>query len=231
MILSSWWQISTCLWSQPCYCLHREGETKRMLSWLTVLIPAIWHATIWGTSTVRRHGRWHKQNLFFRLPGIAGKICVALFPLVLPVFFFFLVFALSRQPWLYSPPSHGVHTMNPLKKRQKLDDEQLETYCKELDDMQEKLDDLDKEERDKVIQLSVEYNKLKKPHFAKRNELAAKIPDFWLTAVCPSILPLLSHCKQKMFNLMFCSLNIIPFWALCWRRKMKISSSIWHQWK
>ena len=73
--------------------------------------------------------------------------------------------------------------MNPLKKRQKLDDEQLETYCKELDDLQDKLDVIDKEERDKVIQLSVEYNKQRKPHFDKRNELVSKIPDFWLTAV------------------------------------------------
>ena len=118
--------------------------------------------------------------------------------------------------------------MNPLKKRQKLDDEQLETYCKELDDLQDKLDVIDKEERDKVIQLSVEYNKQRKPHFDKRNELVSKIPDFWLTAV--SYFPV-GIVLLRNNGLFFPSLNTTLFSAVCSRRKMKRFSSIFPQWR
>jgi len=72
--------------------------------------------------------------------------------------------------------------MNPVKKRQRLADEQAEQLFAELDSTQEKIEVLDQEENNKVIEITKHYNQQRNPHLAKRTEVISKVPDFWLTA-------------------------------------------------
>jgi len=72
--------------------------------------------------------------------------------------------------------------MNPIQKRQKLDDEQTEKLFAELDEEQDKIEALDQEENAKVIEIAKQYNQHRKPHMHKRNEIISRVPDFWFTA-------------------------------------------------
>lgn len=50
------------------------------------------------------------------------------------------------------------------------------------------------------FQVEQKYNKLRQPHFSKRNELIAKIPDFWLNVFVnhPQLSTLLTEQDEEV---------------------------------
>lgn len=53
----------------------------------------------------------------------------------------------------------------------------------DIDGCQNEIDALNEKASEEILQVEQKYNKLRKPHYAKRNELIKSIPNFWVTAV------------------------------------------------
>ena len=53
----------------------------------------------------------------------------------------------------------------------------------EIDQCQNDIDSLNEKASEEILKVEQKYNKLRKPHYEKRNELIKKIPNFWVTAV------------------------------------------------
>lgn len=53
----------------------------------------------------------------------------------------------------------------------------------DIDACQNDIDILNEKASEEILKVEQKYNKLRKPHFDKRNELIRKIPHFWATAV------------------------------------------------
>lgn len=51
-----------------------------------------------------------------------------------------------------------------------------------------------------LVQVEQKYNKLRQPHFSKRNDLIAKIPDFWLNVFVnhPQLSTLLTEQDEEV---------------------------------
>ena len=68
-----------------------------------------------------------------------------------------------------------------------LDDSQFDAETQkaleEIDQSQNEIDDLNEKASEEILKVEQKYNKLRKPHYFKRNELIQKISNFWVTAV------------------------------------------------
>ena len=53
----------------------------------------------------------------------------------------------------------------------------------QIDEVQNEIDRLNEMASEEILKVEQKYNKLRQPHFSKRSELIAKIPNFWVTAV------------------------------------------------
>lgn len=60
----------------------------------------------------------------------------------------------------------------------------------EIDQCQNDIDSLNEKASEEILKVEQKYNKLRKPHYEKRNELIKKIPNFWVTAVSALFVPL-----------------------------------------
>ena len=87
--------------------------------------------------------------------------------------------------------SNGV----PEEKRVKIDENDGNGKVKEdsldlsdqilndIDDCQTHIDELNQQAAEEILNVEMKFNKLRKPHFNKRAEFIAKIPQFWLKTV------------------------------------------------
>lgn len=87
--------------------------------------------------------------------------------------------------------SNGV----PEEKRVKIDENDGNGKVKEdsldlsdqilndIDDCQTHIDELNEQAAEEILNVEMKFNKLRKPHFNKRAEFIAKIPQFWLKTV------------------------------------------------
>jgi len=60
-------------------------------------------------------------------------------------------------------------------------DKEAQEAIEEIDQVQCEIDKLNEEASEEILKVEQKYNKLRQPHFKRRSELIAKIPNFWLT--------------------------------------------------
>lgn len=61
-------------------------------------------------------------------------------------------------------------------------DADTQKALEDIDGCQNEIDVLNEKASEEILQVEQKYNKLRKPHYAKRNELIKSIPNFWVTA-------------------------------------------------
>ncbi|KAL6652618.1 hypothetical protein ACP70R_011543 [Stipagrostis hirtigluma subsp. patula] len=71
-----------------------------------------------------------------------------------------------------------------------------------LQEIQDEIEKVNEEASDKVLEVEQKYNKIRRPVYARRNEIIQKIPDFWLTAFLshPVLGELLTEDDQAIFK-------------------------------
>jgi len=62
-------------------------------------------------------------------------------------------------------------------------DEDTQKALEEIDATQNEIDTLNEKASEEILKVEQKYNKLRKPHFDKRNEIIGKINNFWITAM------------------------------------------------
>ena len=62
-------------------------------------------------------------------------------------------------------------------------DAETQKALEEIDACQNEIDALNEKASEEILQVEQKYNKLRKPHYEKRNDVIHKIPNFWVTAV------------------------------------------------
>lgn len=62
-------------------------------------------------------------------------------------------------------------------------DAETQKALEEIDACQNEIDSLNEKASEEILKVEQKYNKLRKPHFQRRNDLIKKIPNFWVTAV------------------------------------------------
>jgi len=53
----------------------------------------------------------------------------------------------------------------------------------EIDTLQNEIDGLNEKASEEILTVEQKYNKLRKPHFDKRNEIISRVKNFWITAM------------------------------------------------
>ena len=61
--------------------------------------------------------------------------------------------------------------------------DQTQKVLEDIDSCQNEIDSLNEKASEEILKIEQKYNKLRKPHFDKRNELISSIPNFWVTTV------------------------------------------------
>ena len=61
--------------------------------------------------------------------------------------------------------------------------DQTQKVLEDIDSCQNEIDSLNEKASEEILKIEQKYNKLRKPHFEKRNELISDIPNFWVTTV------------------------------------------------
>lgn len=71
-----------------------------------------------------------------------------------------------------------------------------------IDEVQNDIDRLNEQCSDEILKVEQKYNKLRSPHFQKRSELIAKIPNFWVTAFVnhPQVSAILSEDDEEVLQ-------------------------------
>ncbi|XP_067683946.1 protein SET-like [Haliotis asinina] len=59
---------------------------------------------------------------------------------------------------------------------------QMQKTLEDIDSCQNEIDALNEKASEEILQVEQKYNKLRKPHFDRRNGLIEEIPNFWVTA-------------------------------------------------
>lgn len=62
-------------------------------------------------------------------------------------------------------------------------DHATQKTLEEIDVIQNQLDGINEKASEEILQIERKYNRMRKPHFEKRNQLISNIPNFWVTAV------------------------------------------------
>lgn len=72
----------------------------------------------------------------------------------------------------------------------------------QLQEIQDEIEKVNEEASDKVLEVEQKYNEVRRPVYARRNEIIREIPDFWLTAFLshPILGELLTEDDQKIFK-------------------------------
>ncbi|XP_077997540.1 protein SET-like [Glandiceps talaboti] len=61
-------------------------------------------------------------------------------------------------------------------------DAQTQKALEDIDSCQNEIDALNEQASEEILKVEQKYNRLRRPHFDRRNELIRKIPNFWMTA-------------------------------------------------
>ena len=69
-------------------------------------------------------------------------------------------------------------------------DMETQKALEEIDLVQTAIDNLNEKASEEILEVEQKYNKLRKPHFEKRNQIISRIPSFWVTAVSLALLKL-----------------------------------------
>ncbi|THD26549.1 SET translocation (myeloid leukemia-associated) B [Fasciola gigantica] len=71
-----------------------------------------------------------------------------------------------------------------------------------IEEVQNAIDNLNEQASEEILKVEQKYNKLRQPHFEKRSELIAKIPNFWLTAFVnhPQLSDLLTTSDENVLK-------------------------------
>ncbi|KAK7295354.1 hypothetical protein RJT34_18261 [Clitoria ternatea] len=79
---------------------------------------------------------------------------------------------------------------------------ELVLSIEKLQEIQDELEKVNEEASDKVLEVEQKYNEIRKPVYARRNEIIKTIPDFWLTGFLshPALCELLTEEDQKIFK-------------------------------
>lgn len=56
-------------------------------------------------------------------------------------------------------------------------------FLEQIDACQNEIDSLNEKASEEILKVEQKYNKLRKPHMDRRNEIVQNIPNFWITAV------------------------------------------------
>lgn len=83
-----------------------------------------------------------------------------------------------------------------------MDEKAFQAAVEEIDNCQSEIDNLNEQAAEAILAVEVKYNELRKPYYAKRAEVIAKVPEFWCTAVNILCKLLTSECKST--------------WIICW---------------
>lgn len=67
-------------------------------------------------------------------------------------------------------------------------DIETQKALEDIDSCQTDIDALNEKASEEILLVEMMYNKLRRPHFEKRNNLIRHIPNFWVTAVSFSIM-------------------------------------------
>ena len=62
-------------------------------------------------------------------------------------------------------------------------DMEAQTALEDIDACQNEIDALNEKASEEILLIEQKYNKMRKPHYEKRNELIKQIPNFWVTSV------------------------------------------------
>ncbi|XP_064607356.1 protein SET-like [Liolophura sinensis] len=76
-----------------------------------------------------------------------------------------------------------LSTQEPLSDDSHDFDKETQRALEEIDSCQNEIDALNEKASEEILKVEQKYNKLRRPHFDKRNELIKKIPNFWVTAL------------------------------------------------
>lgn len=60
-------------------------------------------------------------------------------------------------------------------------DNEVQEAIEEIDRVQCEIDKLNEEASEEILKVEHKYNKLRQPHYSKRSDLIAQIPNFWVT--------------------------------------------------
>ncbi len=80
--------------------------------------------------------------------------------------------------------------LEPSNKKPRIDDsieerdfdEETQKALEEIDANQNEIDALNEQASEEILKVEQKYNKLRRPHYDKRNDIIKRIPKFWLTA-------------------------------------------------
>jgi len=61
-------------------------------------------------------------------------------------------------------------------------DKELQEAIEKIDEVQNEIDRLNEQASEEILKVEQKYIKMRQPHFQKRSEMVAKIPNFWVTA-------------------------------------------------
>ncbi|XP_074645271.1 protein SET-like [Tubulanus polymorphus] len=94
-----------------------------------------------------------------------------------------------------------------MRKAEDLDDSrdydaETQKALEDIDSCQNEIDALNEKASEEILTVEQKYNKLRKPHFDKRNELIQKIPNFWVTAFVnhPQISAILDEEEEECLH-------------------------------
>lgn len=62
-------------------------------------------------------------------------------------------------------------------------DVETQKALEDIDSCQNDIDALNEKASEEILQVEMKYNRLRRPHFEKRNDLIKYIPNFWVTSV------------------------------------------------
>jgi len=91
-------------------------------------------------------------------------------------------------------------------------DSVIQNALEEIDSCQSEIDGLNEKSSEEILQVEMRYNELRKPHYAKRSDIIAKIPNFWITTFMnhPQLSLLLNEEEQRVMQHMK-NLNVEEF--------------------
>lgn len=87
-------------------------------------------------------------------------------------------------------------------------DPKIAKALEQVESIQSEICNLNEKASEEILKVEQKFNKLRRPHFEKRNELLKEIPNFWLTSLAnhPMIAPMIESaededCLHYMVNL------------------------------
>lgn len=66
-------------------------------------------------------------------------------------------------------------------------DSATQKALEDIDACQNEIDALNEKASEEILKVEQKYNKLRKPHYEKRNDMIKNISNFWITAVSFSL--------------------------------------------